>query len=98
MWQDARSSEAVVQRCSVKKGVLTNLAKFTGKHLRQSLFFNQVGGLRPTTLLKRRLWRMCFPVNFVKFLRTPFSQNTPGGCFCWNTYVNKILRKVKKDS
>ena len=29
-------------------------------------------GLRPTTLLKKRLWHRCFPVNFVKFLRTPF--------------------------
>ena len=25
------------QRCSVRKGVLNNFAKFTGKHLRQSL-------------------------------------------------------------
>ena len=32
-------SEAVVQRCSEKKvGVLENFAKFTGKHLCQSLF------------------------------------------------------------
>ena len=30
------------QRCSVKKGVLRNFAKFTGKHLCQSLFFNEV--------------------------------------------------------
>ena len=28
--------------------------------------------LRPATLLKKRLWHKCFPVNFVKFLRTPF--------------------------
>ena len=28
--------------------------------------------MRPATLLKERLWRRCFPVNFVKFLRTPF--------------------------
>ena len=27
------------QRCSVRKGVLRNLAKFTGKHLYQNLFF-----------------------------------------------------------
>ena len=27
-------------------------------------------------LLKRRRWYGCFPVNFVKFLRVPFSQNT----------------------
>ena len=26
----------------------------------------------PTTLLKKRLWHTCFPVNFVKFLRTSF--------------------------
>ena len=54
-----------------KKGVLRNFAKFTGKHLCQSLFSNKVADLRPTTLLKKRLWRRCFPVNFVKFLRTP---------------------------
>ena len=30
------------------------------------------GGLRPAILLKKRLWHKCFPVNFVKFLRTPF--------------------------
>ena len=32
-------SEAVVERCSVKKDVLRNFTKFTGKHLCQSLFF-----------------------------------------------------------
>ena len=31
---------------------------------------------RPAALLKKRLWHGCFPVNFAKFLRTPFSQNT----------------------
>ena len=55
-----------------KKGVLRNFAKFTGKHLCQSLFFNKVAGLRPATLLKKSLWHRCFPVNFVNFLRTPF--------------------------
>ena len=38
-----------------KKGVLRNFAKFTRKHLCQNLFFNKVAGLRPATLLKRRL-------------------------------------------
>ena len=55
-----------------KKGVLRNFAKFTGKHLCQSLFFNKVEGLRPATLLKKRLWHRRFRVNFAKFLRTPF--------------------------
>ena len=40
-----RLPQAVVQRCSVKKGVLTNFVKFTGKHLYQSLFFNKTAGL-----------------------------------------------------
>ena len=34
--------------------------------------------LRPATLLKKRLWHWCFLVNFVKFLGTPFLQNTSG--------------------
>ena len=36
-----------------KKGVVRNFAKFKVKHLCQSLFFNKVVHLRPTTLLKR---------------------------------------------
>ena len=55
-----------------KNGVVRNFAKFTGKHLCQSRFFNKVAGLRPATLLKKWLWHRCFPVNFVKFIRTPF--------------------------
>ena len=58
-----------------KKGVLRNIAKLTEKHLRQGLFSNKVAGLRPATLLKKRLWYRCFPVNFTKFLSTPFLQN-----------------------
>ena len=48
-----------------KKGVLKNFAKFTGKHLCQSLQLK----------LKKRLWRRCFPVNFAKFLRAPILKN-----------------------
>ena len=43
------------QGCSIKKGVLKNFAKFTGKQLRQSLFFNKVAVVRPETLLKKKL-------------------------------------------
>ena len=28
--------------------------------------------IRPATLLKKRLWHRCFPVNCANFLRTPF--------------------------
>ena len=30
-------------------------------------------GLRPATLVKKRLWHRCLPMNFAKFLRTIFS-------------------------
>ena len=40
---------------SVKKGVLRNFAKFTGKHLCHRLFFNKVIGFRPATLFKKSL-------------------------------------------
>ena len=71
------------QSCSVKKGVLRNFTKFIGKHLWSSIFFNKVTGLRSITLLKKRLWHMCFSVNFAK-LRTPFLQNTSGRLFLDN--------------
>ena len=43
------------QRCSVREGVLRNFAKFTGKHLCQSLFFNEVAGLACNFIKKRTL-------------------------------------------
>ena len=55
------------QRCSVKK-VFLEIRKIHRK----------TPVPESATLLKKRLWRRCFPVNFAKFLRTPFSQNTSG--------------------
>ena len=57
LWLKVRSSRPEV---FCRKGVLRKFAKFTGKHLCQSLF------------LKKRLWHRCFLLNFAKFLRTPF--------------------------
>ena len=36
------------------------------------LFSSRLLVLSRATLLKKRLWHMCFPVNFAKFLRTRF--------------------------
>ena len=58
-----------------KKGALGSFTKFTGKHLSQSVFFKS---LRPGTLLKKRLWHRCFPVNFVKVLITLFWTTASG--------------------
>ena len=60
-----------------KKAVLRNLAKLAGKHLYQSLFFNKVAGLRPATLLKKRLWHRFFSCEFCKISRNTFSYRTP---------------------
>ena len=68
----SQKSKRILLEMFCKKGVLKNFAKSKGKHLCQSLFFNKVAGLRSATLLKKRLWYKCFPVNFVKLLRTPF--------------------------
>ena len=73
-----RTPRSSHHRCSLKKVVLRDFTKFTGKHLGQSLFFYKVVGLRPATLLKKRLWHRCFSVKFMKFLRTPLLQNTSG--------------------
>ena len=83
----------------MKKGILRNFTKFTGKHLRQSLFFNNVAGLRPATLFQRKLLHSCFPVNFAKFSRTFFLQNTSGQlilCFMEFSDWEILLQNFKK--
>ena len=70
------------QSCSIMKGAPRNFANFTGNHLCQSLFLNKVAVQRSTTLLKKRLWHRCFPLNFAKFLRTPFYRAPLGDFFC----------------
>ena len=74
-----RNSEAAARVVLYnQKAVIRNFTKFTGKHLFQGIFFNKVAGPRPATLFKKRLWYRCFPVNFVKFPRTPYLQNASG--------------------
>ena len=58
--------------CFVRKGVFRNFAKFTGKHLCQSLLFNKIAGLRPATLFKMRLQHRYFSADIAKILRTAF--------------------------
>ena len=43
--------------------------------------FNIAASPTPTTLLRKRPWHRCFSVNFLKFLRTHFLQNTSGRLF-----------------
>ena len=63
---------------SVKK--IRNIHKKTS--VSESFFFFE-------TLLEKRLWYKCFSVSFVKFLRTPFLQNTSGRLLLLFTeYIN----------
>ena len=59
------------------------------------LFFNKVAGLRPASLLKKRPWHRCFPLNFAKFLRTPFYRRPLGDCFHMSLISNVRNQLIK---
>ena len=49
--------------------------------------------------IKNRLWHRCFPVNFTKFLRTPFLQNTSGQLLLHFTRLMKVpFRTIFKNA
>ena len=72
-------------------GVLENFANFTGKYLCWSLFFNKVAGLQ---LYYKRLQHRCFPVKFVKFLRTPFFTEHVRWLLLENLFISSIERRL----
>ena len=66
------------QRCSLRKGALRNFAKFTGKHLCQSLLFNKVA-IKKETLAQLFSCEFCeISKNafFTEHLRTTASAKT----------------------
>ena len=74
-----------------KKTAFKSFAKFAGKHLCLSPFFN-----RPVTLLKRRLLRRFFPVNFAKFLRfLCFIEGLP---WLFLFYIEQLRATVSSES
>ena len=87
------------QRCSVNKAVYKNFAKFAGKHLCWSLFFNKVAGLR----LKKRdslceiwktsanscFWLFLFCLHHQKCIRNPVRH------LRWNVVQIKLTAKRK---
>ena len=79
------------QTCSIKKGVLRNFAKFTGKHLRQSLFFNKITGLSLQLYLKESL---------AQVLSCEFCQIFKGTFFIvhlWETAsVRRLMNSIDK--
>ena len=67
------SLETVVRRCSVKKVFLEILQNSQENNCAESLL-NKFAGLRSATLLRKRSWHRCFPVNFAKFLKNTFQK------------------------
>ena len=59
------------RRCSVKKGVLKNFAKFTGKHLCQSLFLNKVAG-DACNFIKKEILAQVFSCEFSEIYKNTF--------------------------
>ena len=74
----------------------------------QSLFFKKVANPRSATLLKKRLWQRCFPVNFTKFSRTPIFKSISGWLLLklkdvklyvtisTNQYLNRVYYERKR--
>ena len=60
-------TEAAIERCSVKKMFLEISQDSQGNTYAKASFL-----IKLQTLLKKRPWYICFPVNFVKILRTSF--------------------------
>ena len=55
-------------------------------------------GLRPATLLKKKLWHRCFPVNFVKFSRTPFLiEHLRWLLYIQIAQINTLINSAKED-
>ena len=67
MEEQNRSSH---RRCSIEKVFLEILQNSRKNTSVRASFFNKLQ-VEPSSLLKKRLWHRCFPVNLAKFLRTP---------------------------
>ena len=67
--QKSHTPEAVVWRCSVTK-VFLKILQNSQENTCIRVFLPAAWGLQ---LYWKRLWHRYFPVNFVKFLRTPIS-------------------------
>ena len=77
MYSAFHAQEAVVQRCFVKK-VFLEISQNSQENTCARVSF-------------LRLWHRCFPVNFVKFLRTPFLTE-----HLWTTASDTLLSLYKQ--
>ena len=70
------------QRCSVRKGVLRNFRKIHRKTLGSPCSLSSESCRpRPCIFIQKEILHRCFPMNFAKFLRTPFLITPLNDCF-----------------
>ena len=68
----SKCKEAVARRCSVKK-VFLKISQYSLENTCARIsFFNNIAVLKSATLLKKRLWHRCFPMNFAKISKNIF--------------------------
>ena len=81
---------------SVGKGVLRNSAKFTSKHLSQSLFFDKVAGLRISnnTFFTEHVWATASS-NYTAIRNNKFGQNLNLWCPLSFTEINHIYCSIR---
>ena len=90
-WNRKKSTQKQPFSGVYKIDVLKKFANFTKKHQCWSHFLKKSPEIK-------RLQHRCFPVNFVKLLRTPFLQSISGGvgvfllkCFTFRSSTNSYL-------
>ena len=69
--------ELLISQKQSPRGVLKNFAKFTGKRLCQSIFFNKVADLRPADFIKRETVVQVFSCEFCEIFKNIFFYRTP---------------------
>ena len=74
------------QEVFCEKGVLRNFAKFTGKHLCQSLFFNKAA----LNFIKKETLAQVFSCEFCEISKNAFSYRTPP------VAASKNIKEVKR--
>ena len=80
LWGSIYEEKLIMYRCSrpeafLKKRVLRNFTKLTGKHICWSVFFNKVATLHFVALLKKTLWHKYFQDHiFIEHLRMTASK------------------------
>ena len=89
MKSELRSSH---QRCSVKKGALRIFAKFTGKYLCQSLFFNKIAG-GACKFVKTETLALVLSCEFCKISRNTFFTEHVWATASFNYKLNKLNEK-----